>query len=72
MDPVTKIVHWPGKDVTCCDRHAAGLERVNKAMGGMPLAVTITTATNLTCSNCQNEKEKGHTHGKEGETALTA
>lgn len=54
MDKVTKIVHWPGQDVPCCEKHAAQLQGVGVAMGS-PVSSTDTDEDGLVCVNCQHE-----------------
>ena len=52
----TKIGHWPGTDVLCCELHAAKLKAVGQAMG-FPVSFTDCGPEEL-CTNCQNEDKK--------------
>lgn len=52
----TEIVHWPGKDVPCCEKHAAQLKHVGAIMG---FAVSPTPwPAGGVCQNCVNEFAK--------------
>ena len=54
--PAIFAVHWPGKDVNCCIRHAEELTKVAEAMG---FDVSTTVAPpDAQCTNCVNEGER--------------
>ena len=48
------IVHWPGKSMPMCRKHADQAARIADAMG-MPRA-TETPCPAQKCKNCSNEK----------------
>lgn len=51
--PATKVVHWPGQTVACCEKHGSQIEGVGRAMG---FPVSFTPASDGDeCSNCVNE-----------------
>ena len=52
----TQIVHWPGKDVPACDKHAAQLKGVGDAMGFMVSWTPYLGEQD--CTNCQNEAKR--------------
>ena len=48
----TQIVHWPGKDVPSCDRHAAKLMAL---AGHMGIGLSATPCfEDKECTNCEN------------------
>ena len=52
----TEIVHWPGKEVPACDKHAEQLRSVGDAMG-FHVSSTPCIADEA-CTNCENEAKK--------------
>ena len=50
----TKIGHWPGQDVPCCEKHAAKLKQVGQAMEVLVSFTECTTGE--LCTNCLNEQ----------------
>jgi hypothetical protein len=51
------IVHWPGKDVPACIRHAEQLISIGRTLG---VDVSVTPLFKAEeCKNCENEKAKG-------------
>jgi hypothetical protein len=56
MSTAIFLVHWPGKSIPACWRHASQLQRAGDAMG---FAVTMTPLDEgIACVNCQNEAAK--------------
>ena len=52
--PASKIAHWPGQSIGCCDEHADKIVAIGKAMG---YGITFTDAPEeAVCINCVNEK----------------
>lgn len=51
----TKIGHWPGKDVVCCELHARKIQLIGQAMG---FSVSFTKCeTKELCTNCVSESK---------------
>jgi len=52
------VVHWPTGPVECCEKHMKGLMTINKALGGMHIAITNNTEPlEKQCQNCINESK---------------
>ena len=49
--PATWVVHWPGRSVFMCDRHAGWAREVAKAMGFELMIVAISTTSTPTCTS---------------------
>lgn len=58
--PAKYMVFWPGQEVMACEKHAQGLQNVNRIMGGAPLSMREleTLGERGECSNCVNEAAK--------------
>ena len=52
----TKVAHWPGQDVPCCEAHAQKMGALAVIMG-FPLSFTE-CAQPMPCSNCLTEKAR--------------
>jgi len=58
--PAKYVVFWPGQEVKACEKHFQGLQSLNTAMGGAPLASRLLEEIGESgeCSNCKNESKK--------------
>lgn len=50
------VVHWPDKDTFACEKHAAQMIRLGKALG-YNLTISF-IETKHDCPNCINEKNR--------------
>lgn len=54
--PATRIGHWPGQTIACCEEHAEQIANVGKAMG---YKISFTEAPEGSfCANCVNESKE--------------
>lgn len=62
MPKATQIVHWPGKDVPACDKHAQQLNHAARALGFnvscTPIDAGVEIICTIICTNCENESKK--------------
>jgi hypothetical protein len=59
MTRATQIIHWPGKDIFSCDKHATRLRGTANAMG-FNVSSTIMLDYEINCENCANEEAKNN------------